>query len=317
MTLTLAPMEGVVDIYMRDILTRIGGFDLCVSEFVRVSNTLLPRTTFLKICPELERGGRTAAGVPVHVQLMGGDPSLLAENAAFVSTLGTLGIDINFGCPAKTVNRHDAGATLLQWPERLHDIVSAVRRAVPETIPVSAKMRLGFSDKSLCLENAQAIEAGGASKLTVHARTKLEGYKAPAHWEYLVPIRESLDIPVVANGEIWSREDFDACRDVSGCEHFMVGRGAIANPGLGLEISRQMDIPYSWDTILDLLIRYQSLLQAMRNPTREAGRIKQWIKLLGRTHDEATELFTRIRRLQSPYDLLEALKFSKQSLAAE
>ncbi len=317
MTLTLAPMEGVVDIYMRDILTRIGGFDLCVSEFVRVSNTLLPRTTFLKICPELERGGRTAAGVPVHVQLMGGDPSLLAENAAFVSTLGTLGIDINFGCPAKTVNRHDAGATLLQWPERLHDIVSAVRRAVPETIPVSAKMRLGFSDKSLCLENAQAIEAGGASKLTVHARTKLEGYKAPAHWEYLVPIRESLDILVVANGEIWSREDFDACRDVSGCEHFMVGRGAIANPGLGLEISRQMDIPYSWDTILDLLIRYQSLLQAMRNPTREAGRIKQWIKLLGRTHDEATELFTCIRRLQSPYDLLEALKFSKQSLAAE
>ncbi|MEP3244092.1 MAG: tRNA-dihydrouridine synthase family protein [Sneathiella sp.] len=317
MTLTLAPMEGVVDVYMRDILTRIGGFDLCVSEFVRVSNTLLPRATFLKICPELEMGGRTAAGIPVHVQLMGGDPSLLAENAAFVSTLGTLGIDLNFGCPAKTVNRHDAGATLLQWPERLHDIVSTVRRAVPETIPVSAKMRLGFSDKSLCLENAQAIEAGGASKLTVHARTKLEGYKAPAHWEYLVPIRDSLDIPVVANGEIWSREDFEACRETSGCDHFMVGRGAIANPSLGLEISRQTDIPYTWGTILDLLIRYQSLLQAMRNPTREAGRIKQWIKLLGRTHGEATELFTRIRRFQSPSDLLETLKFSKQCLAAE
>jgi len=303
MTLTLAPMEGVVDVHMRDILTRIGGFDLCVSEFVRVSKGILPAATFRHICPELDRGGKTASGVPVHVQLMGGDASLMAENAAFVATLGAPGIDINFGCPAKTVNRHDAGASLLQWPERLHEIVSAVRRAVPEEIPVSAKMRLGFADKSLFLENAQAVEAGGAMKLTVHARTKLEGYKAPAHWEYLAPIRETLSIPVVANGEIWTVEDFEACRAVSGCTDFMVGRGVIARPSLGLEIANRQDNAFAWPVILDWLSYYRKLITVMENDLREAGRIKQWVKLLGRSYEEATALFAEIRRLQTPSEI--------------
>ena len=303
MTLTLAPMEGVVDVHMRDILTRIGGFDLCVSEFVRVSKGILPAATFRHICPELDQGGKTASGVPVHVQLMGGEASLMAENAAFVASLGAPGIDINFGCPAKTVNRHDAGASLLQWPDRLHEIVCAVRRAVPEEIPVSAKMRLGFSDKSLFLENAQAIEAGGAMKLTVHARTKLEGYKAPAHWEYLAPIRETLSIPVVANGEIWTVEDFDACRNISGCADFMVGRGVIARPSLGLEIANRQDKAFAWPIILDWLSYYRNLIMVMDNDVREAGRIKQWVKLLGRSYEEATKLFVDIRRLQTPDDI--------------
>ena len=118
-TVTLAPMEGVVDVYMRDLLTKVGGFDLCVSEFVRVSQHLFPASVFYRYCPELLTGGNTASGVPVHVQIMGGEPAVIAENAAFVAELGAPGIDINFGCPAKTVNRHDAGATLLQWPDRL------------------------------------------------------------------------------------------------------------------------------------------------------------------------------------------------------
>lgn len=303
MTLTLAPMEGVVDVHMRDILTRIGGFDLCVSEFVRVSKSILPAATFRHICPELLQGGKTASGVPVHVQLMGGDASLMAENAAFVATLGAPGIDINFGCPAKTVNRHDAGASLLQWPDRLHEIVAAVRRAVPEEIPVSAKMRLGFADKSLFLENAKSIEEGGAMKLTVHARTKLEGYKAPAHWEYLAPIREALSIPVVANGEIWTVEDFEACREISGCADFMVGRGVIARPSLGLEIANRQDNVFAWPVILEWLSYYRKLITVMENDLREAGRLKQWVKLLGRSYEEAISLFADIRRLQTPSDI--------------
>jgi len=308
MTLTIAPMEGVVDIFMRDILTRIGGFDLCVSEFVRVSQNVYPASTFYKYCPELLTGGRTAAGVPVHVQLMGGDPTLLAENAEFVASLGVLGIDLNFGCPAKTVNRRDAGATLLQWPERLHDIVAAVRKAVPDTIPVSAKIRLGFADKTLSLENAQAIESAGASKLTVHARTKLEGYRAPAHWEYLAPIREALKIPVVANGEIWTKEDFEDCKNISGCEHFMVGRGAIARPSLGLEIAGVEAQKFSWKKMLLLLLEYRTLIEEMEGTSlRQAGRLKQWIKLIGRTYEESNEFFARIRRIQSPDEINDEL----------
>jgi len=307
-TVTLAPMEGVVDVYMRDLLTQVGGFDLCVSEFVRVSQNLYPASVYYKYCPELHRGGKTATGIPVHVQIMGGEPTVMAENAAFAAELGAPGIDINFGCPAKTVNRRDAGATLLQWPERLHEIVLSVRRAVPENIPVSAKMRLGFSEKNLALENALAIAEAGAEKLTVHARTKLEGYRAPAHWEYLRPIAEKLVIPVVANGEIWTVADYLKCREISGCDHIMIGRGAIARPTLALEIAavraqQELDL-YTWSEILRLLEIYHGLLQGMSSPDRQAGRMKQWIKLLGRTYNDASELFQRIRRLQGPDSIL-------------
>ncbi|MBL4806157.1 MAG: tRNA-dihydrouridine synthase family protein [Rhodobacteraceae bacterium] len=298
-------MEGVVDVYMRDILTQIGGFDLCVSEFVRVSQNLYPASVFYKYCPELRTGGKTAAGVPVHVQIMGGEASVMAENAAFVAELGAPGIDINFGCPAKSVNRRDAGATLLQWPERLYEIVSAVRRAVPPDIPVSAKMRLGFSEKNLALDNALAIAAAGAAKLTVHARTKLEGYKAPAHWEYLRPIADALAIPVVANGEIWTVQDYLRCREISGLKDVMIGRGAIARPTLAREIvaleQQGVENPaYDWPNVKGLLVTYHELLRDMSNPDRQAGRLKQWVKLLGRTYPESSELFTRVRRLQSP-----------------
>ncbi|MBE7636004.1 tRNA dihydrouridine(16) synthase DusC [Sneathiella sp. P13V-1] len=314
MTVTLAPMEGVVDQHMRDILTRIGGIDLCVSEFIRVSGGLYPRRVFLDICPELDNEGKTAAGTPVHVQLMGGDVSLLAESAEKVAGYGAPGIDLNFGCPAKTVNRHDAGATLLQWPDRLHDITSAVRRAVPDHIPVSAKMRLGFEDKSLYLENAKAIEEAGASKLTIHARTKMEGYKPPAHWEYLVPIKEQLGITVVANGEIWTKEDFEACRDVCGYEHYMLGRGLIARPSLALEVKGDASDMFEASKILDLIIDYNQLLKSIDHPTRRAGRLKQWIKLLGRTYEDCRVIFDKIRRLKTSEEIISYVHIYKTNL---
>ncbi|WP_206378146.1 tRNA dihydrouridine synthase [Sneathiella limimaris] len=306
-TVTLAPMEGVVDQFMRDILTRVGGFDLCVSEFVRVSQELLPASVYYRYCPELLDGGKTAAGVPVHVQLMGGDASLLAESAEQVVALGAPGVDLNFGCPAKTVNRRDAGATLLQWPDRLNKIVSAVRKAVPDHIPVSAKMRLGFQDKSLYLDNAHAVEDGGAGKLTVHARTKLEGYKPPAHWEYLAPIREELKIRVIANGEIWTPDDFKACKSISGCEEFMIGRGAIARPSLAKEMKGELTDKFQWSDVEALLIHYNQLLLEMKSDHRRAGRLKQWIKLLSRTYDPTGALFANIRKLQDPDHILKVL----------
>src|SRR5450830_306593 len=144
MTILLAPMEGLLDFVLRDILTRVGGVDRCVSEFIRVTNTLLPDRAFIRVVPELLNGGRTFAGVPVRVQLLGSDPVCLAENAARLASLGPHGIDLNFGCPAKTVNRHGGGAALLDEPELLLAIVAAVRRAVPNPTPVSAHIRPGL-----------------------------------------------------------------------------------------------------------------------------------------------------------------------------
>ncbi len=232
-------MEGLLDHSLRDVLTRVGGIDRCVSEFIRVTDQLLPARVFTRIVPELLTGSRTAAGVPVRPQLLGSDPACLADNAALIATLGAEGIDLNFGCPAKTVNRHRGGAVLLDEPELVFRIVRAVRRAVPAQLPVSAKMRLGTRDHSRMLANAQAVLDGGADELVVHARTKDHGYRPPAYWEHIAAIREHVGLPVVANGEVWTVADAERCLAVSGCDTIMLGRGIVADPGLALAIRGQ------------------------------------------------------------------------------
>lgn len=212
---SLAPMEGVVDATMRHILTRVAKVDLCVTEFLRVTSQVYPPKVFHRNCPELLTTSHTESGVPVFLQLLG-QPTPMGENAARAVELGAIGIDLNFGCPAKTVNNSDGGAALLQYTNRLYDIVSAVRAAVPKQIPVTAKMRLGFNDRELMYYNARAIEAGGAEKLTIHGRTKKDGYKPPADWEAIKKISDIVKIPVVPNGDIGSVAAFEACHAING-----------------------------------------------------------------------------------------------------
>ena len=145
--IALAPMEGLADDILRDILTRAGTYDWCVTEFVRVSATVLPAASFLRVSPELRNAARTQAGTPVRVQLLGSDPALLAANAAVLARLKPAGIDLNFGCPVPLVNRNRGGAALLDDPELLRRIVARVREVVPAEIPVTAKMRLGIEDR--------------------------------------------------------------------------------------------------------------------------------------------------------------------------
>ena len=216
MRLLLAPMEGLLDFVLRDVLTAIGGADRCVSEFIRVTGSVLPDKVYLRTMPELLQGSRTAAGTPVRAQLLGSDPASMADNAANLARLAPEGIDLNFGCPAKVVNRHGGGAALLQEPELIATIVAAVRRAVPAGAVVSAKMRLGFHDTSLALDCARAIAGSGADELVVHARTRADGYRPPAYWDQVAAIRAAVAVPVVANGEIWTLADALRCRAESG-----------------------------------------------------------------------------------------------------
>ncbi|HET7795148.1 MAG TPA: tRNA-dihydrouridine synthase [Rhizobacter sp.] len=298
--LLLAPMEGLLDYRLRDVLTRVGGIDRCVSEFIRVTGTLLPDRAFVRVVPELRNGGRTPAGVPVRAQLMGSDAACLAENAAKLAALGPAGIDLNFGCPAKVVNRHGGGAALLVDPPLLNRLVSAVRRAVPAGMPVSAKMRLGFHDASLALECAQALASGGAEELVVHARTRADGYKPPAYWDRIQEIREALAIPVVANGEIWNADDAERCRHASGCDALMLGRGMVSDPGLALAIASPQRAPLPWHEVLPLLHAFWGLVCENLVPRHRAGRLKQWLNYLRRRYPEAAEAYAELRTVNDP-----------------
>jgi len=300
----LAPMEGVIDHHMRDILTRIGGYQVCVTEFLRVTDTLLPEHLFHRICPELMHGSQTNTGTPVTIQLLGGIAEVMAENALRAVELGATSIDINFGCPSKFVNRKAGGAVLLKEPERIFKITNAVRKAVPIDVPVSAKIRLGYESTEFALENALAVEAANASFITVHARTKVDGYKHPARWEWFGRIDDALSIPMVANGDINSVDDFLRCQEISGCQDFMLGRGAIAQPDLARQIKatqlQTTTTPMSWTDVSRLVMKLAKAMQAQpqTDDLRILGRLKQWLVYLKKQYPEAANLFTEFRHVK-------------------
>ena len=315
MTILLAPMEGLLDFVLRDILTRIGGVDRCVSEFIRVTNTVLPDRAFIRVVPELLNGGRTFAGVPVRAQLLGSDPACLADNAAALAALGPHGIDLNFGCPAKVVNRHGGGAALLDEPELIAQIVAAVRRAVPANMPVSAKMRLGFNDDSRAEECAMAICQSGADELVVHARTRADAYRPPAYWHRVADIRAAVSIPVVANGEIWTVGDARRCREASGSHMLMLGRGMVTDPGLALAIKRDelggalfdeksgglgvlgsvATEVVTWQTLLPFIADFWHLVCSRLDRRQQAGRLKQWLNFLRKRYPQAEVAYMALR----------------------
>jgi tRNA-dihydrouridine synthase C len=296
-------MEGLLDFVLRDVLTRVGGIDRCVSEFIRVTNTLLPERAFLRVVPELLTGGKTAAGVPVRPQLLGSDPTCLADNAARVAGLGADGVDLNFGCPAKVVNRHGGGAALLENPELLFKIMQAVRRAVPAHQVVSAKMRLGFHDDRRAEDCARALEAGGASEIVVHARTRADAYRPPAYWSRVADIAAVVKTPLVANGEIRTVQDAQACRAASGCHAIMLGRGIVTNPGLALAIGSTQPSAMaaseclSWESLQPHLQTFWSVVRSTLERRQQAGRLKQWLNFLRRHYPQA----------QTAYDALKAV----------
>jgi tRNA-dihydrouridine synthase C len=312
MRIILAPMEGLVDAPIRETLTRVGGIDRCVTEFIRVTHGMLPPRIFYKFAPELHNNALTEVGTPVAVQLLGSNSEMMGRHGARAVELGAGQVDINFGCPAKTVNKHKGGCVLMREPELMYEITAAVRRAVPAEIPVTAKMRLGYDDRSMGVACGQALEAAGASEIVIHARSKVDGYKPPAYWEEIAKVREAVNSHVIANGEIWTVEDYWRCRKVSGCDDVMIGRGLIARPDLAAQIkaSQQGETrpPMSWPEAVALVREYSAALQTRLEDRFVTGRIKQWLNYLRQGFPEAEALWPAARKLREVAPMLACLE---------
>ena len=316
-TLQLAPLHGVTDPIVRDLLTALGGINGCVSVFARVSNQPLPVHALLRTCPEMAHGGRTSAGVPVQLQLLGGDAALLAQTARNACEGGATAIDLNFGCPMGRVNRHDGGAALLREPDRMTQIIAAVRSAIPSSVPVSAKVRIGWSDAAEAVRIAQAVERGGAAWLTVHGRTRTQLYGGQADWDAIGRARAAIRIPVVANGDIRTPEDLARCAERTGCQHFMIGRGALARPEL---FRRLTGAESSWWPVskrLSLLVTYGTECVSLGIPDRSVvGRVKGWWSYMAEADETVALVFSTAKRLGTWPELQFALSRAVESLTA-
>ena len=340
-------MDGVTDAAMRAFQGKWGAFTYAVTEFLRVSETPIPGKVFRRDVPELLTGSKTESGLPVQVQILGGDPERMAKSAITAIKVGATAIDINFGCPAPTVNRNDGGASLLRYPCRIREIVQAVREAVPIDIPVSAKIRLGWDSIEPVFENAAMVQEGGASWITIHARTRVQSYKPPVFWAQVGKVRERLQIPVIANGDIWTIEEFRRCREETGCDKFMIGRSALANPVLSWQIADELGFPkpphqaFDWETLfrtflLDLQeqlarkkakgdLRSQRRLES-QGPLGTGGvgglfRLKQWIKFAHNhgdfPHFEALKLTQTLDEFFEVLAREEALRISQDQGVSE
>ncbi len=220
--LILAPMEGVGDRCFRKAMASIGGFDEAVTDFIRV-----PRNAHIKSLARDYQAQETAP-IPLAAQIMGSEPDLMAEMAQELERMGAPRIDLNCGCPSNTVTGKGAGSSLLKEPPLLHEIAKAMVQAV--SIPVTVKMRSGFDDISLFKENLLAAQESGIRFLTLHPRTKVDGYGPPARWDLIAEAKALLTIPVVGNGDILKVEDAVNMLERTRCDALMIGRGSIINP---------------------------------------------------------------------------------------
>lgn len=226
--LFLAPMEGLGDRKFRKALSLIGGFDEAVRDFIRVpSNAHIP--SLAKVFDPLELNP-----IPIAAQIMGSCEHLMAEMAIELQRLGCQRIDINCGCPSNTVTGRGAGSSLLKDPNLLHLIVNAVVKAV--SIPVTVKMRSGFDDTNLFVENLKSVEEANVKFITLHPRTKAQGYGPPADWSLIAKAKQTLKIPVVGNGDIKSVDCALKMLAMTGCDALMIGRASVINPFIFLQI---------------------------------------------------------------------------------
>lgn len=293
----LAPMQGLCDPQMRQMLGFIARqleapFDWMVSEFVRVTHHVLTKSVFYRFVPELQYGGKTKDGTPVHVQLLGSDINNLAKSAKVALSCGAVAIDLNFGCPAKTVNAHQGGAVLLNNPALIAQIISAVKNEVHDACPVSVKIRLGYeSDNIEAL--IDALQSVRPDWLCVHARTKTQGYKPPAHWVKIANF-SVLNIPIIANGDIFSTQDAHLCAKNANTPHLMLGRGAVMRPDLTAQLLGKSVL--SWRDLVAHQIEFLSEKSVHKDAV--LGRYKQWLNMLRSGYTQANQIWPVARLIK-------------------
>lgn len=303
--LILAPMAGISDQSFRKICYSLGA-GLTISEMLS-SNPLVWKS--MKSTNRMNN--INDCGIPV-MQIVGSDPKLMADAAKLNVKNGAKIIDINMGCPAKKVNKKQAGSALLQYPNLVAEILKAVVEAVD--VPVTLKIRTGWDKQNKnALEIAKIAQNAGIQALTIHGRTREDLYKGHAEYETIKLVKQNIQIPVIANGDITNPQIAKAVLDYTGADAIMIGRGSQGNPWIFQQINHYLKYNEilekpSLEEVLDVLIEHLSMLYDLYGELKGVRIARKHIAWYLKKYSISKDYLQDLYKLESSIDQINAVK---------
>jgi nifR3 family TIM-barrel protein len=294
----LAPMAGVCNSAFRLTVKEFGAGLVC-AEMVSDKGIILKNNKTMNMLYIDEREK------PLSLQIFGGEKESLVEAARFVDKNSNADIiDINMGCPVPKITKCDAGAKWLLDPNKIYEMVSAVVDAVEK--PVTVKMRMGWDDQHIyAVRNAQAVERAGGKAISLHGRTRVQMYEGKANWDIIKEVKQSVNIPIIGNGDVQTPQDAKRMLDETGVDGVMIGRAALGNPWMIYQTVKYLEtgeliaepsVKEKMDVCilhLDRLIALKSEYVAVREMRKHAAWYLKGVKGNGKVRNAVNECVTR------------------------
>lgn len=302
--LILAPMAGVTDLPFR-LLCKEQGCDVLYTEMVSAKAVLYKNrnTEPLMTYQQQEH--------PIGLQLFGSEPEVMAKIASQVQERGYDFIDINMGCPVPKIVNNNEGSALMKQPKLVGEIVSAMVKATE--IPITVKIRKGFDENRVnAVEIARIIEESGASAVAVHGRLRSEYYSGQADWDTIRQVKEAVHIPVIGNGDLTSSQDVLRMREETGCDAFMIGRGAKGNPFIFSQMKTYFEKGYipekpSLSDMVQVMLRHAHMMVEYKGEFTGIHEMRKHVAWYTTGYPRSSKLRAQVNHVESFQELEELL----------
>ena len=303
----LAPMAGVTDLAFRLMCKEYADVGL-TTEMVSAKGLYYKdkKTASLMRLDEREK--------PISIQIFGSEPEIIGQIIPEVEKFSPSAIDINMGCPMPKIVNNGDGSALMKNPELAGRVVRAAKDAA--TVPVTVKIRKGW-DSETAPEFAKVLEASGADMITIHGRTREQFYQGKADWDVIRQVKQSVKIPVIGNGDIFSSEDAKRMLEYTGCDGVMVGRGAQGNPFIFRQVEEYLNtgkityFPTNKEK-LEAAIRHVNLVCELKGEHRGVLEARKHIAWYIKGIPHSNELKTKVFTISDKNEMLDVLEDAKE-----